>query len=197
MANIINKNKENPKLLETSLKDGRISLYLEYYQGYTSYIDEATGKTKVKHSRRKETLNLYLIQNPKTPADRKTNEENIRIARDIRFQKEQEFKENRLGYKFRKETRINVFDFMHGFLANISNPRNRSSVKVPVMRFKEFIELEYPIYKDFLYPEQLNEDMIRKYCDYLRKKSKGTGAVRSYFFFKSIIKIMVKEKLLK
>lgn len=33
MAKLENKTKENPKLEQSLLKDGRISLYLEYYLG--------------------------------------------------------------------------------------------------------------------------------------------------------------------
>ena len=35
MAKVENKNKQNPKLVQTVLKDGRASLALEYYLGRT------------------------------------------------------------------------------------------------------------------------------------------------------------------
>jgi hypothetical protein len=60
------KTKENPKLQQAILADGRKSLHLEYYLGYSVAIDKKTGKEKIKHDRRKETLNLYLLSNPKT-----------------------------------------------------------------------------------------------------------------------------------
>jgi hypothetical protein len=64
MANIIkNKTKENPKLLFSTLSDGRKSLYLEYYVGYQKFTDEASGREKIKHNRRKESLNLFLYSN--------------------------------------------------------------------------------------------------------------------------------------
>lgn len=77
--------KDNPKLEQRPLKDGRISLYLEYYLGRTEtpVVDEdgnpvlytsgaMAGKPKVKitHNRKKETLPYYLIASPKTPAER-------------------------------------------------------------------------------------------------------------------------------
>ena len=80
MAKIENKTKENPKLEQNKLSDGRISLYLEYYLGREEkpVLDEngnqvyyedgkMQGKPKfsVKHNRRKENLNLYL--NRETP----------------------------------------------------------------------------------------------------------------------------------
>ena len=81
MAKIQTRNKQNPKLQQSELKDGRASLYLEYYLGRTEspVLDEdgnqvfyTTGamagkpKFKVKHDRRKENLNLYIWLHPKT-----------------------------------------------------------------------------------------------------------------------------------
>ncbi|KAA6306498.1 Tyrosine recombinase XerD, partial [termite gut metagenome] len=54
MAKLEVKTKENPKLQQSTLSDGRISLYLAYYLGRSQWIDEQTGKTKVKHNRKKE-----------------------------------------------------------------------------------------------------------------------------------------------
>ena len=71
MAKLENKTKENPKLEQNRLSDGRISLYLEYYLGREEkpVLDEngnqvyyesgkMRGKPKfaIKHHRRKENL---------------------------------------------------------------------------------------------------------------------------------------------
>ena len=75
MAKVENKSKQNPKLQQTELKDGRASLYLEYYLGrsetpvldeegnqvyYTSGAMAGKPKYKIKHARKKENLNLYI-----------------------------------------------------------------------------------------------------------------------------------------
>ena len=85
MAKLENKTKENPKLEQNKLSDGRISLYLEYYLGreekpvldengnqvyYDSGKMQGKPKFAVKHNRRKENLSLYLIDKPRTPAKR-------------------------------------------------------------------------------------------------------------------------------
>lgn len=82
MAKLENKSKDNPKLEQRLLSDGQISLYLEYYLGRESepVLDEfgepvlyesgkmkGTPKFKVKHLRRKENLNLYLVATPREP----------------------------------------------------------------------------------------------------------------------------------
>ena len=71
MSKIANKTKENPKLQELELADGRISLYLEYYLGREEipvldtngnkvYYEtgKMAGKPKitVKHNRKKEWI---------------------------------------------------------------------------------------------------------------------------------------------
>ena len=93
MAKLTTKTKENPKLQEKLLADGRKSLYLEYYLGRQQWTDEETGKTKVRHDRRKESLNLYLISKPRTPIEKQTNEETLTLANKIRFEREQQMKE--------------------------------------------------------------------------------------------------------
>ena len=82
------KTKENPKLMQKTLADGRQSLYLEYYMGYNKVIDEVTGKEHIKHIRSKEYLGLYLLPNPRTPEERQKNKETLALAAEIRIDKE-------------------------------------------------------------------------------------------------------------
>ena len=41
---------DNPKLKQKKLSDGTISLYLEYYLGYSAVYDEVTGQTTKKQT---------------------------------------------------------------------------------------------------------------------------------------------------
>ena len=88
--------KQNPKLLQKELRDGRASLYLEYYLGRheTPVLDEngnhdlctdrvamaGRPKYKVTHERRKESLNLYLWISPRNPQKRLQNRNTIALA---------------------------------------------------------------------------------------------------------------------
>ena len=116
MVKVESKAKENPKLAQRIMQDGRISLYLEYYLGrhsemvvddnglpvlYESGKMAGTPKYKVVHNRRKENLDLYLIANPRTPAERHLNKVTIELAQKIRFERQQEFLENRDGYRLK------------------------------------------------------------------------------------------------
>lgn len=134
MAQLQNKTKDNPKLEQRPLKDGRISLYLEYYLGRTEtlvvdedgdpvlYTSEAmAGKPKVKitHNRKKESLPYYLIASPKTLAERQQNKEILELAKRVRYEREEELKENKHGYRLKKEkVEINYLDWMAEYHAN-------------------------------------------------------------------------------
>ena len=88
---------DNPKLKEKTLSDGQISLYLEYYLGYSKQYDEEKDKEVVKIIRKKEFLNLYIWQAPRTPLERQQNRETLELAKKIRFEREQELKAGKLA----------------------------------------------------------------------------------------------------
>ena len=75
---------DNPKLGAKVLTNGNQSLWIEYYLGY--------DKETAKKSRSREFLKLYLIGAPKTPAERLQNKETLELAKRIRFEKEQQLK---------------------------------------------------------------------------------------------------------
>lgn len=131
MAKIENKTKENPKLEQNKLSDGRTSLYLEYYLGREEkpvldangnqvYYEDGKmqGKPKfsMKHNRRKENLNLYLMDKHRTPAERQQNKETLELATKIRAEREQEFKESMLGYRLKKDCTINFLDYFQAYI---------------------------------------------------------------------------------
>lgn len=196
MAKLTTKTKENPKLQEKLLTDGRKSLYLEYYLGRQQWTDEETGKIKVKHDRKKESLNLYLIAKPRTPIERQTNEETLILAKKIRFEREQQLKEDRAGYRLKSNKKINVFDFMQSYY-NSYTKGDKRMIKAAIKRFKDFITIEYPIYKNNIAPEQLTKDMMLRFVEYLQGISKGEGALTHYKRFKKIIKYGVEHDVIR
>ncbi|PXV62066.1 site-specific recombinase XerD [Dysgonomonas alginatilytica] len=196
MAKLTTKTKENPKLQEKLLADGRKSLYLEYYLGRQQWTDEKTDKVKVKHDRRKESLNLYLIAKPRTPIEKQTNDETLTLAKKIRFEREQQMKEDRAGYRLKSNKKINIFDFMQSYYDSYTKGDKRM-IKAAIKRFKDFIAIEYPIYKNSIAPEQLNKDMMMRFVEYLQSISKGEGALTHYKRFKKIIKYGVEHDVIR
>ncbi len=121
MAKIESKNKQNPKLQQSELKDGRASLYLEFYIGrsetpvlddegnqvfYSSGAMAGKPKYQVKHIRKRENLNLYIWLHPRNTQERLQNKNTLALAEKIRFEREQEFLEDREGYRLKKERQL-------------------------------------------------------------------------------------------
>ena len=97
-------------------------------------------KYKVKHVRKKETLNLYLYANPKDQYERLQNKNTLAFAEKTRFEMEQRFLEDREGYKFRRDINVNLMDFFQKFINESKNaPFHLNGSKVALNRFKSFL----------------------------------------------------------
>lgn len=227
MAKVEAKTKENPQLKQSILKDGRVSLYLEYYLGrqQNPVIDKTTGeqeyypndlttkdkatglkilspmagqpKYRIKHNRKKESLNLYLIDKPRTPIERQTNKDILSLAQKIRFEKEQQLKDNLQGFRVKKEQDVNFLAFFESYIYNY-NKKDKRNLKVAYNRFKDFLkdEPQYNIYKDFIKPQQLTKDMMRLFVEYLQSRSVGEGAKTIYQRFKKVINYAIEQDLI-
>lgn len=150
--------KDNPKLRERVLKDGKTALYLEYYLGRTSTpktdkdgnpIYYTAGKMagkpiyEVKHIRRKEELKLYLYSKPKNPEERTHNTNALTLARQIRNAKEQEVLAGTMGYKVASKN-LNLIACFENYLATYTK-RDVRCVRMALNRFKEYIRLSLPM----------------------------------------------------
>ncbi len=195
MAIIKQKTKDNPKLQSRVLADGRVSLYLEYYFGRVQWVDEE-GNTKVKHDRKKEALNLYLIDKPRTPTERQKNKDTLKLAEEVRAEKEQQLKADTTGKRIKTNTKkTNLFDFLDSYADNYTKKDIRM-IQGVIKRFRAYIALEYPLFANTLKPEQLTKEMAKGYASYLESRSKGEGA-KSYFQrFKKMIKYAVEKDLI-
>ena len=207
MVKLANKTKENPKLLSSTLSDGRISLYLEYYLGRTEipvldehgeqvYYEsgEMQGKPKynVKHNRKKEILNLYLLDKPRTPIERQQNKETLELAVSIRQEREQELKEGKLGYRL-KAKEVCFQDWMYSYWEKTT--KDKRMIKGAMNRFVSFINEEYPFFSGGITPNQISKDMLEHFIDYLKDKSTGEGAYSYWKRFKKMVKAATEKGL--
>lgn len=210
MAKIANKIKENPKLEQNRLSDGRISLYLEFYLGreekpvldengnqvyYESGKMQGKPKFSVKHNRRKENLSLYLIDKPRTPAERQQNKETLELAMRIRAEREQEFKNNMLGYRLKKERNVNFLDFFQAYI-NDYTKKDIRMVQIALSRFKDFLKEQYPIHEFSIKPELITKDMMVQFVVYLQSRSVGEGAKSIYQRFKKVIHYAIEHDVM-
>ena len=187
MAKLEAKTKENPKLRQSTLLDGRISLYLEYYLGRIQWIDEETGKIKVKHNRKKEALNLYLTANPRTSQERETNRAVLELAKEIRAEREQELKKDRTGKRLFKAKNVNFLNSFESYISSYTKKDNRV-MQMALNRFRDFLTEKYPIYASHIRPEQLDKDMMLAFVEYLQAHSVGGGAKSVYQRFKKFVR---------
>lgn len=210
MAKLENKAKENPKLEQNVLSDGRISLYLEYYLGReeTPVLDEngnpvlyetgkMMGKPKVhiKHNRRKENLQLYLIAKPRTPAERQQNKETLELAAKIRAEREQQFKESMLGYRLKKDRNVNFLDYYQAYIDSYTK-KDLRMIKIALNRFKDFLKEQYPLYEFGIKPDLITKDMMEHFVEYLQSRSVGEGAKSIYQRFKKVVRYAIDHEVM-
>ena len=210
MAKLENKTKENPKLEQNVLADGRISLYLEYYlsREETPVLDDngnpvlyetgkMMGKPKVhiKHNRRKENLQLYLIAKPRTPAERQQNKETLELAAKIRAEREQQFKESMLGYRLKKDRNINFLDYYQAYIDSYTK-KDLRMIKIALNRFKDFLKEQYPLYEFGIKPDLITKDMMERFVEYLQSRSVGEGAKSIYQRFKKVVRYAIEHEVM-
>jgi len=210
MAKVENKIKENPKLEQNKLSDGRISLYLEYYLGreekpvldengnqvyYESGAMAGKPKFQVKHNRRKENLSLYLLDKPRTAIERQQNKETLELAMKIRAEREQEFKESMLGYRLRKDRNVNFLDYFQSCIDNYTK-KDLRMMQIALSRFKDFLKEKYPMYASNVRAEHLNKEMMMAFVEYLQNRSVGEGAKSIYQRFKKVIKSAIEHDVM-
>lgn len=195
MARVERKTKENPKLMERTLSDGRISLYLEYYLGRTQWTDEETGEKKVRHERKKEVLNLYLINKPRKEIDKTNNKETLQLAHEIRFEREQELKNRTLGYRLEKK-KMNFLDYYQRYIDRYSKKDIRT-LKAALDEFIKFIRSEHPGFGTMITPSVITDDLMTEFVEYLQDKHEGEGARTYYMRFKKVVKAAYKEGIFK
>ncbi len=186
MAKNDSKVTDNPKLKEKELSDGQISLYLEYYLGYSKEYKEGANKAVVKVDRKKEFLNLYIWAAPRTQEERQHNKETLDLAKRIRNEREQELISGKLGYRLSKAKNVNFLEYFQAYIDNYTKKDVRMLV-LALNRFKDFLELEYPIFRTSVKPEQLNKDMMLSFVEYLQSKSTGEGAKGIFQRFKKVV----------
>lgn len=179
----------NPKLKQFPVKDGKVlSLTLEYNLGY----NHSTGKT----CRKRESLKLTLVANPRDPMQRQQNRDTIELARRIRWEREQEFLQNREGYRLRKERKVNFLDYCQQYI-DTYNKKDVRMITLARNRFSDFLTAQNVLDPKQLTAEEITPDLIRRFVDYLHTRSKGEGAKTIYKRFKKIVKRCIEAGYMK
>ncbi len=185
-----NTSTDNPKLLGNVLADGRVSLYLRYNYGSVS-----DGEGIVKVDRVKESLRLYLINNPRTPIERQQNKDTLELAQEIKKDRGRQFLEDKEGYKF-KQNGINLFQYFASFIRQ-SGVADKHVLEGALKNFQDFIGEEYPQFANRIEPKNLSREMMERFAHYIEDVHTGEG-VRTYWQrFKRLINYAVDKGVIK
>ncbi len=177
----------NPRLLKKPIKEGsEYSLYLEYKVGYK----EENGSC----IRRKEGLSLRLMANPRTTAQRQKNKETVELARKIRFEREQEFLENKEGYRLKKSRSINFLDYYQTYIKRYKKKDIRV-IEMGLNDFKKFLAEQYPHLATRIEPRYINKKMMQEFAEYITDHHRGTGISSVHRRFKKVILAGVEDGL--
>lgn len=210
MAKIKNESKENPRLEQRVLADGRISLYLEYYFGRTKELvtDEhgeparyESGKMagqikyKIKHDRKKENLDLYLIAKPRTPIERQHNKEVRELAERIRDERGQQLLNDKQGYRLMMDNK-NLLTYWDSFIEE-TTVADKRLLKSALKNFRQFLKEEYPMFANRIEAKQLRPEMMQKFVDFLLDNHRGQGAETYYRRFKRLVNYAVSQGMIK
>lgn len=180
---------DNPKLIAKRLKDGRESLYLEYYLGYDRVYDEDSDNVVAKKKREYESLHLYLIASPRTPIEREENNQTLELAKKVRFERGQELLESEEGYRLKKDNKIDFYDYYQKYMDNYTK-KDLKNIRLAFVRFKSFIAEtpEYSFYKSNIKVQNINHDMMENFAEYLKEHSVGEGGLTLWKRFKKVMK---------
>ena len=143
----------NPRLLKKPIKDDTMySLYLEYQLGYK----QDNGSS----IRKKESLSLYMTANPRTPVQRQQNKETLELAKKIRREREQQFLEDREGYRLKKSQEFNFLDFFQSYIDHYKK-KDIKVVQMALRDFKKFLKEENPLFAERIEPKNINKNMMK------------------------------------
>ena len=175
---------DNPKIGAKILSDGRESLFLDFYFGYSVVYDETKGKNITKINRKREYLKLYLWQSPRTPIERQQNKETLTLAKCIRNERAQHLLNEQKGYGIIKKSKTNLLSYFQDFVEKY--PKH-DMIRYALKDFLQFLEEEYPHFKYKLEKINFTPEMVKSFVKWLENRHKGEGAHIYYGRFKTIV----------
>ena len=197
---IISKNREeNPKLGAKLLSDGRESLFLDFYFGFTMVYSSTQDKMVPKKQKRRESLNLYLWHSPRTPQQRQENKETLALADKIRRNRANDLAEPEKKVELQiKKADVNFLAYVQEYIDSYSKADVRV-IQMALNRFKNFLRdtPEYSTFAGFIKPNQIDCDMIEAFTEYLQHTSTGEGAKTIYQRFKKVIRYAVANDVMR
>jgi len=145
-------------------KNGKISLYLEIYKGKTT-----TASGKIKYLREYQFLNLFLVDNPKTEADKQQNKKILQLAKNIKSEKELELHCGRYGFQSNTDYKDN--NFYEYYYHIVEKKLNTSGYKLWAVARKTFMEFA----TEHITFTEITEKFCFDFMEYLQNKKTKYG----------------------
>jgi len=182
------------KLNQRRLKNGLLSLYLEYYKGYSK---DKSGK--IQHKREKENLELYLIENPKNAEERLQNKDNKILAEKILTKRQNGINEGKHGFDSDSKSNTNFINYFSKLLEDRKNSKgNYANWDSCMKHLIKFCDPDTTTFKD------IDESFVKRFKDFLlneplimQTRKLSTNSAHSYFNkFKACMNQAFDEKII-
>lgn len=148
------------KLQKRKLTNGKVSLYIEYYKGYTK---NTAGK--IRHKREMENLNIQLFENPKNADERSKNKDSINLANKILTKRQAEINEGKYGFNNDSKANINFIDYFTKLVEQRKDSKgNYGNWDSCMKHLIKFCDPDTTTFKD------INETFVKKFRDFLLKE---------------------------
>jgi len=140
-----------------------------------------------------EFLNIHLVR-AKTPAEADKNKENLKLAENIRANRELELSADEYNYTPAFKKNIDFVAYYNKFLNDYSH-KDKRIVKYSLHHFKLFIKSIG--YDDGINAKFITEDLCRQYREYLQTAVKGETICNYFTKFKKVISKAYEDNILK
>jgi integrase len=129
---------------------------------------------------------LKIFNNPNNELDKSHNKEIIHTVKSLRNQIEQEILSGMYSWGKKKKNRVDLISYFIKYIDSykLNDKRNIIGVK---NRLIEFID------NKLIYLDQVDENFVYNFAEFLNSKSKGEGALSYYRRFKKVIKSAIRE----
>lgn len=144
-------------LNKRKLKDGRISLSIEYYRG-----SEISEEGKRRHLRSFENLDTYLFSNPVNPSEKKHNKQGLEFAENILSIRKAEFVQGKFDLK---NTTKSKRTFLNYFAEKTEEKQQQDSSNNFGNWFSTHQHLKKVISKNLTFDE-IDENLVKKVRNY-------------------------------
>ncbi|WP_162427846.1 site-specific integrase [Pontibacter pudoricolor] len=169
--------KEPVKLREKKLKNGNLSLYLDfYYDGVREF----------------EFLKLHILENPKTQLEKESNKKTLELAQRIKAKRTEELLTGALNLASKNQGTVDFVQYYQAYINQYTKADHRV-LSACLNKFKEFLKERYSTAR--LPCKDLTPNLVIGFKNYLEAKQKGDTPQTYFARFKKVVKHGMRENL--